>query len=137
MTIYNKPVPIPDIISQSYWDAAKRHELQIQRCKSCKEYIFYPRTVCPNCWSQDLEAVKAKGKGKVYSYTAVYQAGHPGFKNEVPYIFAVIKLDEGPHIMTNIIDCKPEDCKIDMPVEVVFADVTEDITLPKFRPVKK
>ena len=134
MTTFNKPLPHPDPISQEFWDAAKRHELIIQRCKTCDEHILYPRQVCSNCLSSDLEWIKASGKGRVYSFTVVHQAVHPAFMGDVPYVFAVINLDEGPRIATNIVECKPEDVKVDMPVVAVFDDVTPEVTLIKFKP---
>ncbi len=132
MTTYNKPLPTPDAITEEYWKAAKRHELVIQRCKRCGQHIFYPRALCPRCLFFNLEWVKACGRGRVYSYTVVAQASHPGFKGK-PYIYAIVELNEGPHMATNIVDCPIEDCKVDMPVEVVFDDVTKEVTLPKWR----
>ncbi len=137
MTTYNKPLPLTDSISEEYWNAAKRHELVIQHCKCCSKYIFYPRAVCPSCLTlpSSLEWVKASGRGRVYSYTVIVQASSPAFKGDEPYIYAVVELDEGPHMATNIVDCPIEDCKIDMPVTVVFDDVTPEVTLPKFKPI--
>ncbi len=134
MTTYNKPLPIPDAVSEEYWNGAKRHELVIQRCERCSKYIFYPRAICPWCLSSNLEWVKASGRGRVYSYTVIAQTASPGFRDEVPYIYAVVELNEGPHMGTNIVDCPIEDCKVDMPVTVVFDDVTLEVTLVKFRP---
>ena len=78
---------------------------------------------------------KLSGKGKVYSYTIYQRVYHPGFKNDVPYSVAIIHLDEGPSMISNIVGCKMEDIKIDMPVEVVFEDVTDEFSLPKFKPL--
>ena len=136
MTTYRKPIPIPDSVSEEYWQGTKRHELMIQHCKLCSKHIFYPRAICPFCLSPHLEWVKASGRGRVYSYTVIVQANQPGFRGEEPYIYAVVELDEGPHMFTNIVDCPTEDCKVDMPVTVVFDDVTPEITLPKFRPAE-
>ncbi len=136
MTDYVKPLPPLDPVGEEYWKAAKRHELMIQRCKTCSKYVFYPRTMCPFCLSTKLEWVKASGKGIVYSYTVVAQNAAPGFREECPYIYAIVELDEGSRMVTNIVDCPIEDCKIGMPVTVVFDDVTPEITLPKFRPAE-
>ena len=135
MTTYNKPLPQPDAVTEEFWKAAKRHELLIQHCQSCNEHIFYPREVCPHCLSSNLEWVKANGRGKVYSFTVVRRAAHPGFKADLPYILALIELEEGPRMTSNIVNCKIEDVRIDMPVTVVFDDVTSEVTLVKFKPV--
>ena len=134
MTTYNKPLPIPLPLTEEFWNAAKRHELVVQRCKQCGILIFYPRDACPSCLSQDLEWNQVSGKGRVYSYTVVRSPAHPGFKDDAPYIYGVVQIDEGPRMITNIVDCKIEDCHVDMPVTVVFDDVTPEITLIKFKP---
>ena len=134
MNTYNKPLPTPTPITEEFWKAAKRHELFIQRCKNCSEYIFPPREICPHCMSLNLGWIKASGKGKVFSHTVVRVSPHPGFNAEIPYILAIIELDEGPHLMSNLIDCKIEDVKVNMPVTAVFDDVTPEVSLVKFRP---
>lgn len=134
MTAYNKPLPQPSAVTEEFWKAAKRHELLIQRCQSCNEHIFYPRELCPRCLSSNLEWVKASGRGRVYSYTVVRQAAHPGFSADVPYILAIIELDEGPRMTSNLVECQIEDAMVDMPVTVVFDDVTPEMSLVKFRP---
>ena len=135
MTTYNKPLPNVDDVSKGFWDAAKRHELAAQRCKTCNHLIFYPRPACTKCLSMDLEWVQLTGKGRVYTFTIINQAAIPGFMEDVPYVLAIVQLNEGPRITTNIVECKPEDVKVDMPVTVVFDDVTPEITLVKFKPV--
>lgn len=134
MTNYNKPLPQPDRTTEEFWRAAKRHELLIPRCKSCNKYFFYPREDCPSCLSSNLEWVRVSGRGKIYSYTVVRQAAHPGFATDVPYILAIIELDEGPRMTSNVVDCRIEDVTVDMPVSVVFDDVTPKVTLVKFKP---
>ena len=134
MTAYNKPLPQPNPVTEEFWKAAKRHELLIQRCKSCNEHIFYPREVCPRCLSSDLDWMEASGRGRVYSYTVVRQAEHPSFRADTPYILAIIELDEGPRLTSNLMDCQIEDIRVDMPVTVAFDDVTAEVSLVKFRP---
>jgi uncharacterized OB-fold protein len=82
----------------------------------------------------ETEWTLLSGKGKVYSYIIYRQAYHPAFKNEIPYVVAIIQLDEGPRMESNVTGCRPEDVRIDMPVELYFEDVTENVSLPKFRP---
>jgi hypothetical protein len=134
MADYKKPLPRPTAASMPFWEAAKQHELQIQRCGSCGAHIFYPRELCPECLSSDLKWVKVSGKGTVYSYTIAQMPTHPSFAEDVPYVIAIVELDEGPHVTTNITGCKPNEVRIGMPVAAAFDDVTPEMTLVKFRP---
>jgi uncharacterized protein len=133
---YTKPLPNPSSITAPFWQGTKRHELLTQRCKDCRQYIFYPRSHCPHCFSLALEWLKCSGRGKVYSYTIIRRAALPGFAQDVPYILAIIELEEGPRLTSNIVGCKPEEVRIDMPVMAVFEDVTPEVTLVKFRQTK-
>jgi uncharacterized OB-fold protein len=138
-TEYKKPLPTPTAVSQPFWDAAKKHKLTYQRCTLCGTRVFYPRDICPgpNCFGiQTLEWVESTGKGWVYSFTISYQPQHPGFADDVPYVLAIIELDEGWRMNSNVINIEPKEVKIGMRVEVVFDDVTPDFTLPKFQPLK-
>ncbi|MBI4766900.1 MAG: Zn-ribbon domain-containing OB-fold protein [Deltaproteobacteria bacterium] len=134
MTEYQKPVPFPTQDTREYWEGCRRHELLIQRCRECGVFRFYPRPMCPDCNSLDSEWIKAGGKGRVYSWTVAVRQFHPAF--EVPYIIAIVELEEGVRMTTNVINCKPEDLYVGMPVGVVFEDVTEEATIPKFEPIK-
>lgn len=129
--MYIKPLPQLTPDSKEFWDGCKRHELLIQRCKGCGTYRHYPRPMCHKCNSMNAEWVRVSGKGKVFSWTVTARAFYPGF--EVPYAVVIIELDEGVRMVSNVVDCKPEDLYIGMPVEVVFEDVTKEITLPKFK----
>ena len=131
---YNKPLPHPNEVSQPFWDAAKRHELQIQRCNACGTYIFYPREACPECLAADLIWIPVSGKGKLYSYTIAQAPTHPAFADDVPYVIAIVELEEGPHITTNLVSCPPDQVAIGMPVVASFEDVNAEMTLVKFRP---
>ena len=136
MAELRKPLPVPENIelTKPFWEAAKRHELLMQRCKKCAEWIFYPREQCPNCFSQDLEFQKVSGRGRVYAYTTVYQPAHPAFNDEAPYVFAIVQLDEGVRVATNIVGIPHEQVKVDMAVEAAYEDVTPEWTLVKFKP---
>lgn len=131
---YTKPLPKSSRITEPFWQGTKRHELLIQRCKDCHQYIFYPRSHCPQCLSTGLEWIKSSGQGKVYSYTVIRRAALPGFVHEVPYVFAIIELEEGPRLTSNIVSCNPEEVRIGMPVTAVFEEVTPEVTLVKFKP---
>jgi uncharacterized OB-fold protein len=132
MVDYQKPLPVPDGDTRPYWDAAKRHELTIQRCTECGRHIFYPRSICPYCISSAIEWVHTSGRGTIYSYTVVHRAPAQ-FVGDVPYVVALIDLEEGVRMMSNIPGALPPDVHIGANVEVMFDDVTAEITLPKFR----
>ncbi|HZP40124.1 MAG TPA: Zn-ribbon domain-containing OB-fold protein [Candidatus Binatia bacterium] len=131
---YEKPLPRIDEESRGWWEGLARHELWLQRCRDCGTTRFYPRAVCPSCLSSATEWVRARGRGTVYSFTVTHQNQAPGFRGELPYVLAIVELDEGPRLMTNIVGCAPDAVRIGLPVEVVFEDVTPEVTLAKFRP---
>ena len=137
---YRKPLPTPSEISQPFWDAAKEHRLVFQRCRLCGTAVFYPRDVCPGpeCFGiGTLDWVEATGKGRIYSFTINYQAPHPAFADDVPYVLAIIEMDEGWRMDSNVINIDPKDVRIGMPVEVSWDDVTPEISLPKFQPARE
>ncbi len=127
------PQPTPE--TQHYWDGAKRGELLLQTCKSCNHTYFPPRPFCPECGSRDVEVIKASGKGRLYSYIINHMKA-PGY--EPPFAVAVVELEEGPRIMTNILECEqtPEALQLDMPLEVTFEKLSDGISLPQFKPAK-
>ena len=131
---YNKPLPAINEDTAPYWEYCRKHELRMQKCQQCGYIRFPVSIVCPKCHSLEAEWTKLSGKGKVYSFIVYHQAYHPSYKDDIPYAVAIIQLDEGPRMESNIIGCKMEDIKIDMPVEVSFDDVTDEVTLPKFKP---
>ncbi len=130
----SKPVPVPTRETQPYWEGCQNHELRIQKCAACGQCQFYPRLYCTACMSDQVEWVKTSGRGKILSFTIVYRPVTKAFAHEVPYVVALITLDEGPQIMSNVVGCAPENVYIGLPVEVVFEDWTEEISVPKFRP---
>jgi uncharacterized OB-fold protein len=133
---YAKPLPHLDEENRPFWEALQRHELYVQRCRDCGDLRFHPRAQCTQCLSPRTEWVKSSGRGKVYTFTATYQNQAPGWRESLPYIMSWVELDEGVKMLTNLIDCRPEDVKIGMPVEVVYEDVTPQVTLAKFRPAR-
>ncbi len=132
MSEYTKPLPKPSPTSRPFWDAAKRHELMLQRCGACGKFIYYPRPRCPHCFSDRLDWQRCSGKGKVYSYTVVRRASSRAF-GDAPYILAIVELAEGPRMTTNIV-APLEQVRVDMQVTVFFDDVTPEHTLVKFEP---
>ena len=133
MTEYSKPLPEVTPDNQPFWDACKRHELSLQRCQDCG-HLRLPSPICPQCLCMNSEWVGMSGRGRVYTWTTIYQRYHAGFAGELPYNVAMVELEEGPRLITNIVGCDNEDLRIGMEVEVVFEDVTEEMTLPRFRP---
>ena len=136
-SVYKKPLPRPNRISGPYWEGAKAHELRLVRCRACDHKFLPAADRCPHCLSKDLEWVKASGRGKVWSWVVFHQRYFASFEADIPYNVAYVELEEGPRLMTNLVECDPDLIRCDMPVEVVFDDVTPEITLPKFRPVEK
>src|SRR5262249_29675872 len=127
-----KPLPRPTATSRPFLEAAKRHELMLQRCGVCNGFIYYPRARCPNCLSDRLVWQRVSGRGKLYTYTFVRRASTRSFADK-PYVLAIVELDEGPRMTTNL-DAAPEQIKIGMPVAAYSDDVTPEHTLVKFRP---
>ena len=136
MTEPTKPIPVPNEDSAVYWRGCNDGKLLLQRCGSCGHFRFYPRILCTNCSSLETEWVEASGRGAVYSYSVIHRAPSPAFKAEVPYVLAVVVLDEGVRMMTNIVDCAPDQVRIDMPVRVRFDRVSDEIAVPKFAPAQ-
>ena len=131
---YRKPLPQPTPETKPFWDGLKEHELRIMHCMACDHRYLYPRPYCPKCFSDRTEWQTASGRGRLHTFVINHRAP-PNF--DAPYVIAVVELDEGPRLMSNLVDADPDPkkLKIDMPLEVVFDDVTEQVTLPKFRPV--
>jgi uncharacterized protein len=136
MPVYSKQLPEITPSEKPFWEAAKLHVLTAYKCANCG--TFYSRVIhCVACDNPKMTWAKVSGKGEVFTFAVYHQLYHPGWKDEIPYNVSWIKLDEGPLLMSNVIGCNNEDLHIGMPVEVVFEDINEEITLPKFRPVKK
>src|SRR5579863_4188347 len=133
---YTKPLPHIDEESRPFYEALQRHELYIQKCRDCGDLRYHPRALCTNCLSSRTEWLKVSGAGKIYAFTVTYQNQAAGFRESLPYVMAWVELNEGVKMLSNIVDCPPEQVKIGMPVEVVFEDVTPEVTLTKFRPAR-
>ena len=129
-----KPLPRPSEDSAPFWEAAFRGELRMQRCGDCGHVRFPPALLCARCLSERAEWVPLSGRGTVYSWIVVHQSQHPAFNADVPYNVAIVELEEGIRMHTNVVECANEDLRIGMPVEVVFEKIDDEITLPKFRP---
>jgi len=130
-----KPAPVVNQWAQPFWDAANEGRLIIQKCQDCGEHIFYPRIACIHCASDNLDWVECSGRGAVYTYTVVEANAPSAFTEDMPYVIAVVKLEEGVRMLSNIVGCDPYAVECDMPVTVTFEKLNDDYTLPKFTPL--
>ncbi len=135
-TGYDKPLPSLTTLTKPFWDYCSRHELRMQFCNSCNEWIWYPKAWCPSCGKRKgIEWKPVTGKGKVYSYTVIRQVidNSPSFNKDIPFVVALIELEEGPRIYSDVTEVKPEEVKIGDDVAVYFDEVAPGVSLPKFR----
>ena len=128
-----RPLPTPTPLSQPFWDGTRQHRLRVQRCDACGELRFPPQVLCRACLGERYQWVDTSGRGTVHSLTVLHSPAGPAFAADVPYVVAVIELDEGPLLLSNVVGCAPDEVTIGAPVEVDFVDVTDEITLYPFR----
>ncbi|MSQ06806.1 MAG: Zn-ribbon domain-containing OB-fold protein [Dehalococcoidia bacterium] len=133
MPDWNKPLPSIVGETRPYWEGCRQGQLLIQKCDACGEYQFYPRGICANCWSGPIKWVKASGRGTVWTFTVTYQNRTPGFDGG-PYVLALVELEEGVKMFSNIVECNPRDVKIGMPVQVTFVKANDQVSVPYFKP---
>jgi len=133
----NRPLPSPITPeAKPYWDGLKENKLMLPKCDDCGKPFFYPRVLCPNCHSRNISWMQASGRGKLYSFQIAHRSLNRAFKVELPCVMAMIELEEGPRVLSNLINIEPDPSvvKCDMPVEVVFEKQNDDITLALFQP---
>lgn len=132
-----KPLPLPTKWSQPFWDAAKEHKLTLKKCSKCGNIDHPPYLYCTNCMADEHEWIEASGKAKLVAY-AINEFGVPfPFWEDLPYVVAMIDLPEGPRMISNIVECDQDKLENGMDLEVVWDDVSEDISLPKWKPAGK
>lgn len=133
---YPMPVPHPQPETDFYWDKVRAHELWLKHCADCQGTFFYPRTICPLCFSRNTVWIQSSGKGTLYAFAIAHRPPTAAFQGAVPYVAAMVEIEGGARIPTNLVDVEPDPAHIHigMPVEVVFEDITPNMTLPKFRP---
>jgi uncharacterized protein len=129
-----KPVPVATPETTPFWQAAKEHRLLIPRCNGCGKFWFPPSRLCPHCLSDNVGWETASGRGKIYSFVVFHRVYHPGFARDVPYVVAIVQLEEGPRMLTNIIGVPVDQVRCNMEVAVVFDDVSSEVAIPKFTP---
>jgi uncharacterized OB-fold protein len=130
-----KPLPEMSQVAKPFWEAAREGRFIIQKCAACGKHVFFPRIRCPHCSADQLQWTEASGRGTVYSYTVVVNNAPSAFINDMPYVVAIIRLDEGVQMLSNIVDCDPAEIHCDMPVEVTFEKLDDQFSLPKFKPI--
>ncbi len=136
---YNKPVPVPQPESDHYWEQAKSGKLVFQKCDDCGTVQFYPRVLCIDCNSRSLGWVESTGRGTLFTFSIVHAPPHPVFRDDLPYVTAIVELEEGVKMPSQVIGIEPEpdQLHIGMQLEVAFEEITESISLPKFRPSER
>ena len=135
MAEYQKPLPFADADTRPYWEYCKRHELRMQRCAECRQVRFPPRPMCPACQSMRDEWVPMRGTGTVYSWIVVHPPVLPAFADDAPYAVALVQLDDDPtlRLVGTIVGMPLDELAARIAVEVVFDDVTEEVTLPTWK----
>ena len=131
----SRPLPLRTEIAEGYWEAARRHELAVQRCTDCGVLRHYPQERCPKCISAAHEWAPLCGRGTIYTYVVSHAAFHPFFQERLPYVIATIELDEGVRVLSDL-DEPPDEVRMGARVEVFVEELDDDITLPRFRLVK-
>ncbi|HXQ20135.1 MAG TPA: Zn-ribbon domain-containing OB-fold protein [Candidatus Acidoferrales bacterium] len=129
------PLPVPNLDNEGFWEGCRQHQLRLQSCRRCGQLRHPPRPMCPQCTAVEYEWAPLGGRGTIYSFTIVHGPTLPVFAPSAPYNVVVVQLAEGPFIVSNVVGCAAGQIRIGMPVEVVFEDVAETTSLPKFRPV--
>jgi uncharacterized protein len=131
------PTPAPTVTAETapFWRAAASGELLLPRCARCERFIWYPRDFCPHCGVGDVGWVPVTGRGRIYSVTVVRRAPHPNYANAVPYSVAVVELDEGIRLLTNIVSPDLDGLAIGQPVEAVFDPVDDFRAVVRFQPL--
>lgn len=135
----DRPLPQPMTPeAKPYWDGLKDGKLMLPRCGDCGHTFFYPRVLCPRCQSRSIQWIRASGKGRLHAFGIAHQAFNRAFKVPAPYVLAMIELEEGPRMNSNLINVTPDPTAVrcDMPVEVVFHRMTDEVTIPLFQPAR-
>lgn len=133
MSHSQRPLPRITPDNRPFWEAARRHELRLQRCGECGRFWYPPGPVCPDCLSEHFEWSQVSGRGIISSWVVFHKAYFPAFAAEIPYAVVQVELEEGPRLISSLVGISREEIRIGIPVEVVFDDVTPELSLPRFR----
>ncbi|HSV54297.1 MAG TPA: OB-fold domain-containing protein [Burkholderiaceae bacterium] len=134
-TPYRKPLPVIDVWNKPFWDACREHRFVMQRARATGEFWFPPSPVAPGTLSKEWEWAELSGLGTVTSWVVFHQKYYAGFADELPYNVAMVQLDEGPFIFTNLVGIVNEDIRVGQRVRVTFRDASEQVSIPVFEPV--
>jgi hypothetical protein len=129
-------LPVAQPESDEFWAAARENRLLVQRCSECRRFQFYPRRICTSCGSREVAWEEASGRATLYTFAIVHRAPHPAFAGDVPYVAAMVELEEGVRMPSQIVGVAPEpgQLRIGMPLRATFEKASGEITLPKFTP---
>ncbi|HWL77991.1 Zn-ribbon domain-containing OB-fold protein [Microbacterium sp.] len=128
-------LPVVESDGAPFWQALREDGVfRVVRCRSCGVVHHYPRPFCPACWSDDVEWLPASGRATLYTYSTVYMNDLPPFRDQLPYTAAVVQLEEGPRVMTRLVDCTPEQLSIGMPLRLVVFPLTDEVSIALFAP---
>ena len=127
------PLPRPSVESEPFWAGVRERELRFQRCARDGKLFFPPSARCPRCWSTEWRWEPSSGRGTVFSFVVFQRSYHPAFRDALPYVVATIELEDGVRFTTRLVDVRPADVKVGMPVEVAFTAAGEGAVLPLFR----
>jgi len=130
-----KPLPTPDADSAAFWAGLREGRLLLQHCLACGHVQYYQQGICRQCGSERLEHRAASGRGRVHSYSVVHRAPGPAFRGDTPYAVLLVELEEGPRMVSSLVDGDPGAVHFDMAVELVCERVNDEVTLPRFRAV--
>ena len=130
---YTKPLPELEGMAGDFYGFCKQGELRFQRCDDCGAWRHVPRELCAECGSWQWQWTRSSGRGEVFTFTVVGRALHPAFRDDTPYAPVVVEMEEGVRLLSQVVDCPPDELEIGIPVEVVFDAVTDEVTLPRFR----
>ncbi|MBV8950044.1 MAG: Zn-ribbon domain-containing OB-fold protein [Actinobacteria bacterium] len=128
-----RPRPTVTALTEPFWAGTRAGELRVQRCSDCGRLRWTPLSACPSCWSERARWVPMSGRATVHTFTVVHRAMDPRAFS-APYVLAVVELDEGPHMLTNLVDVDPDEVRVGMPVIVRFERVDDEITVYPFSP---
>jgi uncharacterized OB-fold protein len=134
MTTITRPLPTITADNELFWQSTKAHAMKLQRCNVCTKFWYYPGPVCPHCTAQDWTWTEVSGKGTIYSYSLLERAKGNPFEGDVPIAIILVRLEEGPVMMSNLVDYAPGDLAVDAAVELDYEDVDDTVTLAVFRP---
>lgn len=129
-------LPTPEADTVEFWEAAHQGRFLLRHCEECGAISYYPRPFCPRCWSERVSWQEASGRATLYSWSVIHSNDQPPFRDRVPYVAAVVDLEEGPRMMTNVIDCDLAALRVDMPLVLRFMPISDEFSLPVFTPAE-